>query len=92
MSIRFEWDPKKAISNLKKHGVGFGEAATVFSDTLSITISDPDHSFLEERFLTIGRSIAGRLLVVAHSDRGECTRIISAREPTKGERRHYEEG
>lgn len=87
----FEWDAKKAVSNLKKHKVSFGEAATVFSDRLSITVPDPDHSVGEDRQITIGMSDRLRLLIVAHAQRGERTRIISARELTKAEREAYEE-
>jgi len=90
--LRFEWDPEKAAENLAKHGVAFEEAATVFRDTLSATGSDPDHSFDEERFITFGVSTAGRLLVVAHTDREDTIRIISARPVTPRERKIYEEG
>jgi hypothetical protein len=69
--MEFEWDPDKAARNLKKHKVSFGEAATVLSDPLSITASDPDHSFDEERFITVGWSNRYRLLLVAHTDRGD---------------------
>ena len=89
--IEFEWDPNKAILNLRKHGVAFKEAATVFRDPLSITIDDPDHSEDEDRFLVIVLSDAGRLSIVAHTDRGSRTRIISARELTRSEREAYEE-
>jgi len=87
----FEWDPRKSAINLRKHGVSFAEAGTVFGDELSITVSDPDHSAQEDRFITIGWSNLHRLLMVAHTDRGENTRIISARELTKAERKEYEE-
>ena len=91
--MQFEWDPKKARANLRKHGVSFDEAATVFLDDLSLTGDDPDHSVSEERFVTFGVSSAGRLLVVAHTERGEeRTRIISARPATRSERKLYEEG
>jgi uncharacterized DUF497 family protein len=90
--MKFSWDPKKAAANLKKHGVSFEEASTVFHDTLSITGSDPDHSGQEQRFVTFGNSIQNRLLVVAHTDEGETIRIISARLVTKQERSIYEEG
>ena len=88
--IEFEWDFNKAKTNLQKHGVAFGEAATIFSDRLSITIYDPDHSDQEDRYITIGTSGAGRFLMVAHTDRGDRTRIISARELTRKERKAYE--
>jgi len=90
--LRFEWDPEKAAENLANHGVSFEEAATVFRDTLSATGSDPDHSFDEERFITFGVSTAARLLVVAHTDRDDTIRIISARPVTPRERKIYEEG
>ena len=89
--MRFEWDPAKAAENLATHGVSFQEAATVFRDALSATGSDPDHSFGEERFVTFGISTAGRLLAVAHTDRDDTIRIISARPVTPGERKIYEE-
>jgi uncharacterized protein len=89
--INFEWDPNKAKANLKKHRVAFKEAATVFRDPMSITVYDPDHSEEEERFLTVGLSTAGRLLMVAHTDRSDRTRMISARELTRVEREAYEE-
>ncbi|MBN1660671.1 MAG: BrnT family toxin [Anaerolineae bacterium] len=90
--MQFEWDPKKARANLSKHGVSFDEAATVFLDDLSLTGDDPDHSVSEERYVTFGISIAGHLLVVAHTERGDRTRIISARPATRSERKLYEEG
>ena len=92
MSIRFEWDPNKAAKNLQKHRVSFEEAATVFIDTLSITVADPDHSAERDRYITFGLSSRLRLLMVAHTERGERIRIISARELTRQERRDYEEG
>ena len=90
--MEFEWDPEKAESNLKLHGVSFREAATVFDDTLSITVPDPDHSFDEARYVIVGVSHEGRLLVVSHAERGDRIRIISARELTRDERSAYEEG
>lgn len=89
--IEFEWDPRKADSNLRKHGVSFTEAGTIFGDELAITVSDPDHSKEEDRFITIGWSDRRRLLIVSHTDRADKVRIISARELTKAERREYEE-
>ena len=89
--MNFEWDPRKAENNLKKHGVSFSEASTVFCDMLSVTVHDPDHSRSEHRFQIVGMSKAGRLLVVAHTDRGENIRIISARPATRRERKNYEE-
>ena len=91
MGIDFEWDPNKAAQNLRKHSVSFEEAATVFQDDLSITVPDPDHSMEEERFITVGLSSQNRLLIVSHVERGDCIRIVSARELTPGEKRQYEE-
>lgn len=89
--MQFEWDLRKDVSNRRKHGVGFREAATVFGDPLATTFPDSDHSAFEERFLTIGESASGRMLVVAHSESGEKIRIISARRVTRREREFYEE-
>jgi len=89
--MRFAWDQKKASSNLTKHRVSFEEAATVFGDALSDTYPDPAHSLEEQRFIIIGESEQGRILVVAHTDDGETVRLISAREATSGERKFYEE-
>jgi uncharacterized DUF497 family protein len=91
MALRFWWNPRKAAVNVRKHGVTFEEAATVFGDRLSVTITDPDHSAGEQRFLLLGVSNRGRLLVVAHAERGDAIRIISARRVTRRERRTYEE-
>ena len=89
----FEWDPSKDRSNQEKHGVSFKEAATIFYDPLQWTVSDPDHSFHEQRYLTTGLSAEGRLLIVAHADvNDDRVRIINARRTTYGERRTYEEG
>ena len=88
--LQFEWDPAKAESNLKKHGVDFGEAATAFGDPLSLTISDPEHSLGEERFILVGVSYRNRLVVVAHAEDGDVIRIISARPATAAERKAYE--
>ncbi len=90
MGLRFEWDKRKADSNLKKHGVFFQEATSVFADTLSITIPDPDHSASEARFLDLGRSHRDRLLVISYTERGEAIRIISARRASRSERNDYE--
>ena len=87
-----EWDPTKAVGNRRKHGVDFGEAVTALEDPLSTTYPDPDHSFDEHRFVTIGISARGRVLVVAHADRRGAVRIISARPAIPRERRFYEEG
>jgi uncharacterized DUF497 family protein len=89
--LEFEWDTEKAVLNSKKHGVSFLEAATAFSDALSITINDPDHSDSEDRFVLVGTSADRRLLVVVHVVRDVCYRIISARKATKYERKNYEE-
>ena len=89
--MRFEWDPAKAAANLRKHGVSFDEASTVFHDSLAATGADPDHSRGEHRYVTFGVSSSGRLLVVAHTDRGDAIRIISARAATRTERRIYED-
>ena len=86
----FEWEPQKAKSNLKKHGVSFEEASTAFQDTLSLTIDDPLHSIDEVRVVLIGMSNKNRLLVVVHTERGDNIRIISARKATKEERKNYE--
>ena len=91
MGLLFEWDTKKARLNVKKHGISFDEASTAFRDPLSQTIDDPLHSKDEERFVLIGRSIQGRLLVIVHTERGDRIRIISARLATKKERFRYEE-
>jgi uncharacterized DUF497 family protein len=90
--VILEWDPEKAASNFTKHGVDFHEAGTVLDDPLSATFPDPDHSLDEQRYLTIGSSLSGRILVVAHTDRGEALRLISARVATPTERRFYEQG
>jgi uncharacterized DUF497 family protein len=91
VGIDFEWDPNKAAQNVRKHGVTFEDAATVFQDDVSITVPDPDHSMAEERFITVGMSIQNRLLMVAHADRADSVRIISARELTSRERRQHEQ-
>jgi uncharacterized DUF497 family protein len=88
----FEWDDVKAVSNEQKHGVSFAEAMTTFGDPLSVTGYDPRHADDEDRFLTMGTSVAGRLLVVSHTDRSDMVRIISARVATRRERKDYEDG
>ncbi len=90
--MKIEWDLKKARLNLRKHKVSFEEAATVMSDPMAATGTDPDHSITEDRYITFGVSNRGRLLVVAHTEEGETIRIISARLASKGERKIYEEG
>ena len=88
--LAFEWDANKAKSNLAKHGVSFEEAATAFGDPLSMTIPDPAHSQTEARFIILGRSHLGRLLVVIHTERGDNIRVISARRASRRERKDYE--
>lgn len=88
--MQFEWDAAKARTNMKKHGVSFEEASTVFHDPLAATGLDPDHSGDEQRMITFGFSKTGRLLVVAHTDRENAIRIISARMATPSERYIYE--
>jgi hypothetical protein len=90
--VIFEWDSEKAGANLEKHGVSFEEAATVFDDPLADTYDDPDHSEGEQRFLTFGFSRERRGLVVAHCDRGDRVRIISARPMSRREKRQHGEG
>jgi hypothetical protein len=90
--MEFEWDPKKATANVQKHDVTFQEAATVFGDPLAITFEDPDHSTDENRYITFGLSLQKRLIVVSHTERGDRTRIISARLMDRKERKIYEEG
>lgn len=90
--MEFEWDGNKADRNRKKHGVDFEEATTVFGDPLSSTFPDPDHSVEEDRYITIGLSNLGRLLIVSHTDREGRIRVISARKATRNERKPYEEG
>ena len=90
MGYQFEWDAAKAAANGRKHGVSFEEAVTVFGDPLALNIHDPDHSETEERFLVLGMSQQQRLLVVAYAERGDRTRIISARKATRRERNGYE--
>jgi uncharacterized protein len=89
--MNFEWDETKANSNLSKHNISFDEATTIFGDPLAITFSDPMHSEGEDRFLTFGHSSDGRFIVVAHTDRDDRIRVISAREMTRKERSDYEQ-
>lgn len=91
MKPKFEWDPEKAQKNLKKHEVSFDEASSVFDDPLFITLLDDDHSDEEERYITIGISNKTRLLLVAHTERDNRIRIISARKATKNEENFYKE-
>ena len=90
MKTTFEWDSEKEETNIQKHDVSFHEASTVLGDPLSWTFPDPDHSSEEDRFLTFGTSSSSRLLIVAHTDRGDRIRIISSRKMTRLERRFYE--
>ena len=90
--MQFEWDDNKAASNLSKHEVSFEEAKTVFDDPLYVDFYDPDRSEDEERYLIVGESNRGRLLIVSYTERGNSIRLISAREVTRSEREAYEEG
>ncbi len=92
MELTFEWDEDKARENLRKHRVSFDEAKTIFWDPFSITIPDPDHSMDEERFVDIGASVNGRVLVVVYTERGTNIRLISCRRATPFERKKYEQG
>jgi uncharacterized DUF497 family protein len=92
MDLQFEWDEAKAAANVRKHGVSFEEAITVFSDPNTITILDVAHSETEDRFVDIGLSVSGRVLVVVYTERGARIRIISCRKATPAERRQYERG
>jgi len=91
MPLSFEWDQNKAKTTLAKHGVSFEEAATVFGDALSLTIPDPAHSQVEERWIVLGWSNQRKLLVVVHTERGDIIRIISARLASRREHKQYEE-
>jgi len=93
MALQFEWDEGKAVSNLRKHGVSFDEASTVFADPLSVIFDDEEHSDDEIREIAIGHTILQRLVLVSFTERREdLIRIISARKATKRERTDYEEG
>ncbi len=89
--MKFDWDEWKAASNLSKHEVSFDEAKTVFDDPLYVDFYDPDHSDDEERYLVIGESSQGRLLITSYTERGVSIRLISARVVTRSEREVYEE-
>jgi uncharacterized DUF497 family protein len=91
MDLQFEWDEAKAAANLHKHGVSFEEAITIFSGPNTITIFDVEHSGVEDRFIDIGLSASGRVLVVVYTERGPRIRIISCRKATPAERRQYEQ-
>ncbi len=90
MALTFEWDENKSKRNLKNHGVDFDEAKTIFNDPFAITIDDTDHSVAEERYLDIGISSTGRMLVVWYTERNENIRIIGCRRATRYERKIYE--
>ena len=90
MGVRFEWDENKGRKNLSKHSISFEEASTVFGDPNSIIITDSVHSESEDRFVILGRSYRGKIMVVVHTERGESIRIISARPATRTESRTYE--
>lgn len=92
MGLSFEWDEEKAKANLRKHGMSFDEATTVFIDPFSITIPDPHHSMDEQRYVDIGSSEKGHVLVVVYTERGASIRIISCRKATPSECKRYEEG
>ena len=92
MDLNFEWDEEKAKKNLRNHQVSFEEAKVVFKDSFLITYPDPKHSIGEQRYLNIGLSARGQVLIVVHTERGEKIRIISCRKATTSERRDYEEG
>ena len=91
MDLQFEWDEAKAAANVHKHGVSLEEAITIFSDPNTITIFDVEHSDTEDRFIDIGLSASGRVLVVVHTERGPRIRIISCRKAIPAERRQYEQ-
>lgn len=88
--MEFEWNPDKAAANARKHGVEFSEAVTIFGDPFELTVTDPDHSLDERRFISIGTTISGRLLVVAYIEREARIRIINARDASSRERKSYE--
>ena len=89
--MKFIWDPAKSKHNEAKHGINFEEAKTAFQDDYFVAFVDPDHSIEEHRFILVGRSAEGRILVVSYTERGRSIRIISAREATRRERITYEE-
>lgn len=89
--MSFEWDEDKAATNVEKHGVSFEEAQTVFDDPLFVDFYDLEHSHEEHRYIILGASNQGRLLMVSYTERGDNVRLISSREATPAERRAYEE-
>ena len=92
MALEFEWDPLKSRQNVKKHGIPFREGMAAFADRFSYTISDPEHSIGERRFLLLGCGSSGELLVISHTERGDRIRIISVRRAAKREREQYMKG
>ena len=90
--MQFEWDENKGRQNLSKHGVSFEEATTIFDDPLYVDFYDPDHSENEERYLIVGQSNRGRILILSYTERGNKIRLISVREVTPQERKTYEQG
>jgi len=90
--MKSEWDENKAATNLLKHRVSFNEAKTVFDDPLYVDFYDPDHSDDEQRYIIVGQSQKGRLLIVSYTERANTIRLISAREVTRRERKTYEQG
>jgi uncharacterized DUF497 family protein len=91
MALTFEWDEEKATANMRKHGVSFDEAKTVFNDPLAMTISDPEHSSQEDRYIDLGMSARERILLVWYTERGASIRIIGSRKATRSQRQQYEE-
>jgi uncharacterized protein len=91
MALTFEWDPRKALANERKHGVTFDEATTAFEDSFGIVTDDPRHSVSEQRLILLAYSEANRLLAVMFTERGDRIRLISARTATRREHRDYEE-
>ena len=89
--MNFEWDSPKALANVKKHGITFDEAATVFLDAMALSGPDPDHSLDESRYISFGMSSLGHLLAVSHTYRPDGICLISARRVTREERKLYEE-
>ncbi len=90
--MNFKWNPQKAETNLKKHAISFEEAKTVFDDPLYVDFYDPDHSDNEHRYLIIGRSNKGELLIVSYTELNNTLRLISARKATRKEQKVYENG
>ena len=90
--MEFEWDEEKARANLAKHDLSFEEAKTVFDDPLYVDLHDPDHSQDEHRYIMIGQSNQGRVVIVSYTERNDTIRLINAREMTRSERKAYEEG